>query len=133
MITEEAFFIKKAASSAFPLFTGFCSPLSFEFADELSLPKPPRITLRNDLFIPLHIIYEKIAPEDPTRAPVIINAVFSKVKPIPAAAQPEYEFNIEITTGMSAPPIGIINKNPIKNETAINIQKKLDDCDEQSK
>ena len=27
----------------------------------------------------------------------------------------------------------MINKNPIKNETAISIQKKLDNCDEQSK
>ena len=61
----------------------------FGFSEELSLPKPPRITLRNDLFIPLHIIYESIAPDDPTNAPVIINAVFSKVKPMPAAAQPE--------------------------------------------
>ena len=76
-------------------------------------------------------MYDKIAPEDPTNAPVIIKAVFSKVKPIPAAAQPEYEFHIEITTGMSAPPIGIIIKNPIKNETAIKIQNKLDDWFEQ--
>ena len=52
-------------------------------------PQPPKITLKNDLFIPLHIIYDKIAPEDPTSAPVIISAVFSKVNPIPAAAQPE--------------------------------------------
>jgi len=28
---------------------------------------------------------------------------------MPAAAQPEYELSIEITTGISAPPIGIIN------------------------
>ena len=49
-------------------------------------------------------------------APVIINAVFSSVNPIPAAAQPEYEFNIEITTGISAPPIGIINNTPTKKE-----------------
>ena len=70
----------------------------------------------------MHIIYDKIAPEDPTSAPVIINAVFSNVNPIPAAAQPEYEFNIEITTGMSAPPIGIINKKPIKNEIASKIR-----------
>ena len=33
-------------------------------------------------------MYERMAPEDPTNAPVIIKAVFSKVKPIPAAAQP---------------------------------------------
>ena len=78
--------------------------------------------------MPLHIIYESIAPDDPTNAPVIIKAVFSKVNPIPAAAQPEYEFNIEITTGISAPPIGIIIKKPIKKETAINIQNKLEDC-----
>ena len=64
----------------------------------------------------LHIIYERIAPEDPTNAPVIINAEFSRVKPIPAAAQPEYEFSIEITTGISAPPIGIIKSTPIKKE-----------------
>ena len=52
---------------------------------------------------------------------------------VPAAAQPEYEFNIEITTGMSAPPIGIINKNPIKKEITSNIQNKLEDCVEQSR
>ena len=125
-MTEDAFFIKKAASSAFPFFTGFCSfdllDIAWSFA-----PQPPSITLKNDLFIPLHIIYDSIAPDDPTNAPVIINALFSSVKPIPAAAHPEYEFNIEITTGLSAPPIGIINKNPIKNDTANNIQNKLED------
>ena len=56
---------------------------------------------------------------------MIIKAVFSKVKPIPAAAQPEYEFSIEITTGISAPPIGIIKRKPIKKETASNIQNKF--------
>ena len=72
-------------------------------------------------------MYERIAPDEPTKAPVIINAVFSRVNPIPAAAQPEYEFYIEITTGISAPPIGIINKNPIRKDTANNIQNKLED------
>ena len=48
------------------------------------------------------------------------------MKPIPAAAQPEYEFSIEITTGISAPPIGIISKKPIKKEKAIKIQNKLE-------
>ena len=31
---------------------------------------------------------------------------------MPQAAQPEYEFSIEITTGMSAPPIGTISRKP---------------------
>ena len=34
-------------------------------------------------------MYERMAPEDPTKAPVIIKAVFSNVNPIPAAAQPK--------------------------------------------
>ena len=58
---------------------------------------------------------------------MIIKAVFSNVKPIPAAAQPEYEFSIDITTGISAPPIGIINKKPIKKEIANKIQNKFED------
>jgi len=73
--------------------------------------------------MPLHIMYERIAPDDPTNAPVIINAVFSSVNPIPAAAHPEYELSIDITTGISAPPIGIIIKKPISNEAIIKVQK----------
>ena len=70
-----------------PLLTGF---LFLFFCNVKSVPpNPPRITLKNDRFIPLHMIYDKIAPDEPTKAPVIINAVFSKVKPIPAAAHPE--------------------------------------------
>ena len=46
-------------------------------------------------------------------------ALFSE-KPIPAAAQPEYEFSIDTTTGMSAPPIGMMIKTPSTNaSTAI--------------
>ena len=97
------------------LFLFFCNVKSVP-------PNPPRITLKNDRFIPLHIIYDKIAPDEPTKAPVIISAVFSKVKPIPAAAHPEYELSIEITTGISAPPIGIIKRAPTKKDIMINIQ-----------
>ena len=74
-----------------------------------------------------------MAPEAPTNAPVIINSGLPNVKPIPLAAQPEYELSIDTTTGMSAPPIGIIKRKPIKKETANNIQKRLDDCDEHNK
>ena len=72
-------------------------------------------------------MYESIAPDDPTRAPVIIKAVFSNVNPIPAAAQPEYELSIEITTGISAPPIGIMINTPMIKEIKIIDQKILDD------
>ena len=62
IITDDAFFIKKAASSAFPLFRS----LFFRevFVVSSVAPNPPKITLKNERFIPLHMIYDKIAPED---------------------------------------------------------------------
>ncbi len=42
----------------------------------------------------------------------MIRAMFSRVKPRAAAAQPEYELSIDTTTGMSAPPIGMIRVTP---------------------
>src|ERR1700681_1926758 len=63
-------------------------------------------------FMPAHMMYDRIAPDEPTSAPVMISAELPSVKPMPAAAQPEYEFSIEITTGMSAPPIGMIRSAP---------------------
>ena len=47
------------------------------------------------------------------------------MKPIAAAAQPEYELSIDTTTGMSAPPIPMIRCHPINPEiikTAIIVQ-----------
>ena len=38
--------------------------------------------------------------------------VFPSTKPVAAPAIPEYEFNRAITTGMSAPPIGITTRIP---------------------
>ena len=53
---------------------------------------------------------DRIAPDEPTSAPVMISAELPSVNPMPPAAQPEYEFSIEITTGMSAPPIGMMER-----------------------
>ena len=36
----------------------------------------------------------------------MISTLFSSTKPVAEAARPAYEFSSEITTGMSAPPIG---------------------------
>ena len=53
----------------------------------------------------------------PTNAPVIMSRLLLSVKPIPAAAKPEYEFSIDTITGISAPPTGIINNTPINSDT----------------
>ena len=44
---------------------------------------------------------------------------FESKKPAAAAAQPEYELSIEMTTGMSAPPIDMIKCQP--NTSAITV------------
>ncbi len=55
MTTVSALLSTKAASSALPLFTGRCSaaPVAAVVA---SPPKPPRITLKNERFIALHMM-----------------------------------------------------------------------------
>ena len=60
-----------------------------------------------------------MAPEEPTNEPATINMELFNEKPIPAAAQPEYEFNIETTTGISAPPIGMMMRTPRMKATAV--------------
>ena len=54
MMTLPAFFIRKAASSAEPSFTGRCSAPAAGPA--VSPPKPPRITEMKERFMPLHMM-----------------------------------------------------------------------------
>ena len=58
-----------AASSAEPDFTGRCSVAPPAAAAPPSPPKPPRITLKNERFIALHMMYDRIAPDEPTSEP----------------------------------------------------------------
>src|SRR5438067_7900126 len=53
-----------------------------------------------------------MAPELPTNDPAMMSMELFSEKPIPAAAQPEYELSIETTTGMSAPPMGMMISTP---------------------
>src|SRR5713226_4751636 len=117
MITVSALDKRNAASSALPLLTGFFSPSAA--ASLVSPPKPPRITLKNERFIALHMMYDRIAPEEPTSDPAMISIGLSSENPMPAAAQPEWLLSIEITTGMSAPPIGMMSRKPSTNASAV--------------
>ncbi len=53
----------------------------------------------------LHMMKLRYAPDEPTSAPVMISRSLLSMKPAAAAAQPEYEFSIDTTTGMSPPPM----------------------------
>ncbi len=67
----------------------------------------------------LHMMYDRIAPDEPTSEPAMMSIGLFSEKPIPAAAQPEYEFSIDTTTGMSAPPIGMMMSTPSTNAMAV--------------
>src|SRR5471030_2574200 len=116
--TDSALESMNAASSGEPDFTGRCS-LAGPDAALGSLPKPPSSTLMNERFIALHMMYDRIAPEEPTSEPEMINIGLFSEKPIPAAAHPEYEFSIDTTTGMSAPPIGMMISTPSTKAIAV--------------
>ena len=57
-------------------------------------------------FIASAISLVRIVPEAPTMMPPTISAVLSSAMPAAAAERPVSAFSSEITTGMSAPPIG---------------------------
>ena len=75
-------------------------------------PKAPNSTLVNERFIALHMMIDRIRPDDPSSAPAMMSTLFSSTKPIATADSPAYEFSSEITVGMSAPPIGMISSTP---------------------
>ena len=58
------------------------------------------------------MIMVKISPLAPTNEPATIRTLFNNINPAKAAAIPEKEFNNEITTGISPPPIGSTNPIP---------------------
>ena len=51
-------------------------------------------------------------PEAPTRVPATIRAKLSRMKPEAATARPVKALSSEITTGMSAPPMGSTKATP---------------------
>src|SRR4029453_333799 len=105
MMTLSALLRRNATSSAEPDFTAFCwTPLA---TAPSAAPKPPRITLKNDRFIARHMMYDRIAPDEPTSEPAMISIELFSEKPIPAAAHPEYLLSIEPTPGMWAPRTGV--------------------------
>ena len=75
-------------------------------------PKAPKSTLVIERFIALPISSVSSVPEAPTSAPEMISTLFSSTKPVAAAARPVKELSSEMTTGMSAPPIGSTKSTP---------------------
>ena len=58
-------------------------------------------------------------PDAPTRAPLTIRTFSCSAKPAADAASPVQAFSSEMTTGMSAPPIGRTKRTPNVSEATI--------------
>src|SRR6266478_6780004 len=100
-----------AASSAVALRAVFCSPVAA--AEAWTWPKAPKRTLENDRFIAFDIMTERMNPDDPSSAPAMMSSLLLRTNPMAAAERPAYEFNSEMTVGMSAPPMGMIIRTPM--------------------
>jgi len=59
-----------------------------------------------------------MSPAAPTSDPEMMSAVLPSTKPVAAAASPEYELSSEMTTGMSAPPMGMTSRTPSSDASA---------------
>ena len=77
-------------------------------------PKDPINTFFKLRFIALHIKTVSNVPAAPTRIPPVNITLLSYKNPPHAAATPVNELSREITTGMSAPPIGRTKNTPYK-------------------
>ena len=51
-------------------------------------PKAPNSTLVNERFIALHMITDRMKPDDPSSAPATISSLLSSTKPIATADNP---------------------------------------------
>ena len=83
------------------------------------LPNAPKRTFAIERFIARAISVVSSVPEAPTSIPLTIRTFECSTKPVAAAARPVNAFRSEITTGMSAPPIGRTNTTPNRAATTI--------------
>src|SRR5258706_125770 len=107
----------EAASSAVAERTGLVETCAA--APTCACPNAPKSTFANDRFIALHMITERMNPEDALIAPATISSRFPSANPIAAQAAPANEFNSAITVGMSPPPIGMIISTPNSSDSAV--------------
>src|SRR6202171_2475068 len=112
MTTWLAYPICSAASAALVCRTVWSSGPPTGPAAAFVPPNPPATMAGIDRFIALAIRLVRIVPEAPTIMPATIIAVLSSASPVAAAESPVSALSSEITTGMSAPPIGSTTITP---------------------
>src|SRR3546814_16919995 len=90
MVTDSALLIRKAASSGLPDFTLRCAWPAPQAAAPGSAPKTPRSPFKTHRFMPLHLLSERLAPDDPTSEPAMPRTGLFTDNPMPPLSNPEY-------------------------------------------
>ena len=111
-MTWLAYAIWIAASAAEVDLAVPCSPATAAAASPPA-PKEPKTIAGIDRFIATAIRLVRIEPEAPTIMPATIIAVLFSARPAAAADNPVIALSSEMTTGMSAPPIGNTTNRPM--------------------
>ena len=84
-----------------------------ERAEDLAgAPNAPKSTFPKDRFMARLMMIERMKPEAPSSAPAMMSTLLPMAKPVAEEARPAYELSSEITTGMSAPPMGSTSETP---------------------
>src|SRR5271163_2023278 len=91
--------IMAAASSAVAERTGRVE--AFAALDSCTWPNAPNRTLLKERFMALHMITDKMNPDEAFSAPATMSKRFDNANPMAAQAAPAYEFSSAITVGIS--------------------------------
>src|SRR5260370_40870163 len=114
MITRRELSRIDAASSAVAECTGLAEPCAVVLT--CACPNAPNRTFVKERFIALHMITDRMKPEDAFSAPAMINRRLPRANPMAVAAAPAEEINHAQPVGMVAPPHG--QENPPTNADA---------------
>ena len=99
-------------SSGDPDRTDFPSAPTAPAGPTVAAPKAPKRTLPSERPMASLINLVSSVPDAPTRVPATISAKFPRTNPLAATARPVNAFSMEMTTGMSAPPMGSTKATP---------------------
>src|SRR5690242_11944446 len=81
-------------------------PVAARAVFSTGLPNAPKRMFENERFIAFDITIDRMNPDAPSRAPAMMSTSLPMANPVALEARPAYELSSEMTTGMSAPPMG---------------------------
>mmetsp|Transcript_24563 Transcript_24563/g.62534 ORF Transcript_24563/g.62534 Transcript_24563/m.62534 type:complete len:311 (-) Transcript_24563:257-1189(-) len=116
-ITTDCALLSMPAASCAVIFVA--SPVTSSISAPADSPNPPINTSARLRFIAAHIMYDRMAPDAPTKDPAISSSLFETISPAKTPANPEQVFRTQMTTGISAPPMARTKSTPKPPDRAV--------------